>query len=258
MTKVAQRTWPEVSIPQVPIPVTIAGHPYLVEVDEFSKIGSGYDPAAPVGAARIIDIGDEAHPKVVSNIRLEVHSPQARAGDQQNDPGANSNLQGYAGHYCAVPQRAEPGIVACSMILSGLRIFDIRDPQHPQEIGYFNGPIAASSSAYAMSGPTFVPERGEIWYTDGNSGFYVVRVTNGVWPFAATTTGPATPKPAVLAGRTTAPAPGGATLPSTGTSAPLVASGFGLLGLAAALRLLTRPAEPSRRPGSDGLSPRQS
>ena len=28
-------------------------------------------------------------------------------------------------------QRVDPGIVACSMILSGLRVFDIRDPQQP-------------------------------------------------------------------------------------------------------------------------------
>jgi hypothetical protein len=32
-----------------------------------------------------------------------------------------------------------------------------------------------------MSSPSFVPERGEIWYSDGNSGFYDVRLTNGVW-----------------------------------------------------------------------------
>jgi hypothetical protein len=34
-----------------------------------------------------------------------------------------------------------------------------------------------------MSAPAFVPERGEIWYADGNSGFYNVRITNGMWPF---------------------------------------------------------------------------
>ena len=33
-----------------------------------------------------------------------------------------------------------------------------------------------------MSSPSFVPERKEIWYTDGYSGFYVVRVTNDAWP----------------------------------------------------------------------------
>ena len=30
-----------------------------------------------------------------------------------------------------------------------------------------------------MSSPSFVPERNEIWYSDGLSGFYAVRLTNG-------------------------------------------------------------------------------
>ncbi len=189
---VSNMSWGNVSIPQNAIPVTIRKHPYIVEFDEFSRSvqldSSKYDPTDPVGAARIIDIADERHPRVVSNIRLEVNQPENRAGDQQNDPGARSGLQGYAAHYCSVPQRSEPGIVACSFILSGLRIFDIRDPFHPKEIAYFNAPISKMNktqngpgSAYAMSAPTFVPERSEIWYSDGNSGFWALRVTNGVW-----------------------------------------------------------------------------
>jgi hypothetical protein len=76
-----------------------------------------------------------------------------------------------------------PTIVACSFILSGLRVFDIRDPQKPREIAYFNQPAPITtplkSGAYAMSAPAFAPERNEIWYSDGNSGFYNVRLTNG-------------------------------------------------------------------------------
>ncbi len=178
-------TWPEVSIPQTAIPVTIRGHKYLVEVDEFAGgTTPSAEPTSPVGAARIIDIANDRRPRVVSNIRLAVHMPRNRDTDQMNDPGANSSLQGYAGHYCAVPQRREPGIVACSFILSGLRIFDIRDPIHPREIAYYNAPRPGQQATnYAMSAPTFVPKRGEIWYSDGNLGFYAVKVTNGVWPF---------------------------------------------------------------------------
>ena len=33
-----------------------------------------------------------------------------------------------------------------------------------------------------MSQPAFVPERKEIWYSDGTSGFHVLRLTNGAWP----------------------------------------------------------------------------
>ena len=183
---VSHLTWKTVSIPQTAIPVTItSGQPrrprkYLVEVDEF---GGG----DAVGAARVINVDDEKHPFVVSNLRLVVNSPKAQAGDQGNDPGASSGLQGYDAHYCAVPDRNEPGIVACSFIVSGLRVFDIRDPYHPREIAYLNYPPKPNATgdrgSYAMSAPTFVPARGEIWFSDGNSGFYNVHITNGVWPF---------------------------------------------------------------------------
>jgi hypothetical protein len=185
--EVSHLSWPEVSIPQNVLPVTIKGKPYLVEIDEFARSVSRYDPDSPVGAGRIIDISDETAPRVVSDLRLEVNEPEARAGEQKDDPQAQNGLQGYAGHYCAVPSRVDPGIVACSFILSGLRVFDIRDPYRPTEIAYYNQPVPVSatsreSGAYAMSAPAFVPERDEIWYTDGNSGFHVVRLTNGVWP----------------------------------------------------------------------------
>ena len=74
------------------------------------------------------------------------------------------------------------------MILSGLRVFDIRDPAQPREIAYFNAPVTPRilppggvnppPSNWAMSSPSFVPERNEIWYSDGLSGFYAVRLTD--------------------------------------------------------------------------------
>jgi hypothetical protein len=191
--EVSRLTWDTLTIPQVAVPVTIGGRPYLVEIDEYAQDeGSSTGPqanGARVGAARIIDIADEKAPRVVSDIRLEVHQPENRA-QLAGDPGASSPLQGYSGHYCSVPQREEPGIVACSFIASGLRVFDIRDPEKPKEIAYFVAPLERSSTAgppsnYAMSAPAFVPKRGEIWYSDGNTGFYAVRVAKGVWPFEA-------------------------------------------------------------------------
>src|SRR5207245_5457032 len=91
---VSRLTWDNVSIPQVPIPVRINGHPFLVEVDEFARGVAGSDPKSPVGAARVIDIADDTTPRVVSNIRLEVNTPQARASGQANDPGATDGVQG--------------------------------------------------------------------------------------------------------------------------------------------------------------------
>jgi hypothetical protein len=180
--EVARLTWNSMSIPQNAIPVTIDGHPYVVEIDEF---GAG----SAVGAGRIINIADEANPQVISNLRLEVHQPE-NFETIAGDPGTFSSIQGYAGHYCNVPTRVDPKIVACSMILSGLRVFDISDPHNPKEIAYFNAPVQprtvdegiSEASNYAMSSPSFVPERNEIWYSDGFSGFYAVRLTNDVWP----------------------------------------------------------------------------
>ena len=190
--RISHLTWDTVSIPQTNLPVTIGGRPYLVEVDEFAAgypvknptrnavwhfftSRGGSDPEASVGAARIIDVADPAAPKVVSDLRLEVHSPEARAGEASKDPGAE-HLFGYTGHYCAVPKAVDPGIVACSFIASGLRVFDIRDPQHPREIAYFNPPGNPSTPYRALSAPTFAPERNEIWYTDGNYGFFALRL----------------------------------------------------------------------------------
>lgn len=189
--QVSELSWDTVSIPQNAIPVTLGGRPHLIEIDEYSAGGFEVVVAINgprVGAARIIDISDERNPRVVGNMRLDVHTPSNRS-KLIGDPGATNPAGGYAGHYCNVPTREEPTIVACSMILSGLRIFDIRDPANPVEVAYFNAPVTgraapvpAPASNYAMSSPAFVPERKEIWYTDGYSGFYVVRVTNNVWP----------------------------------------------------------------------------
>ncbi|HEX7166403.1 MAG TPA: hypothetical protein VF230_05410 [Acidimicrobiales bacterium] len=228
---VSKTTWALVSTPQINLPVTIDGHPYLVEMDEFRG-----DPFR-VGAARIIDIADEKNPKVVSNLRLEVNQAAAHEGEQAGDYGTGS-LQNYTGHYCNVPSRVDPGIVACTFIVSGLRVFDIRDPHNPKEIAYFNGPIEPGDSAYAMSSPSFVPERGEIWYSDGNSGFYAVRLTNGVWPFervlaagGARADGAAEPGASVASGTGGGGKAAPAELPATGMAiaaiVPLIALAVG-------------------------------
>jgi hypothetical protein len=193
--EISRLTWPSMTIPQVAHPVTIDGKPYLVEVDEYSEVEDGGSATANgprVGAARIIDISDETKPRVVSNVRLEVHQPEHRMAIA-DDYGAQNPTQGYAAHYCNVPRRKDPGIMACSMILSGLRVFDIRDPEHPKEIAYFvappdtvsttGGPVIDERANWAMSQPDFVPERGEIWYSDGTSGFWALKVSPDVWPF---------------------------------------------------------------------------
>jgi hypothetical protein len=185
-------TWHNASIPQVDEPFTHNGHHYVFEVDEFVDLftfrGLTDLVHAPVGAARIIDVQHPRHPFVVSDVRLKVHQPDQRDGAQYKDPGAQFPAQGYAAHYCGLPTRVNPKIAGCSMILSGLRLFDIRDVRHPKEVAYFNKPVPAVNKlalipaigSWAMSQPAWDLRHNTVWYTDSNSGFYVVRLTNGV------------------------------------------------------------------------------
>jgi hypothetical protein len=74
-------------------------------------------------------------------------------------------------------------------------VFDIRDPLHPKEIAYFIAPPhpepenGLDGSNFAMSKPAFVPERREVWYSDGTSGFYVLRLDPSIWPNPTGTSG---------------------------------------------------------------------
>jgi hypothetical protein len=86
-----------------------------------------------------------------------------------------------------------------------------------------------------MSAPAFAPERGEIWFADGNSGFYNLHMTNGVWPFTTASTAAAKPvaasvKPVAAARPSNSPSVVAAQLAATGGSAPLGAAGAAIAG----------------------------
>jgi hypothetical protein len=188
VTEISSLTWDTVSIPQNTNPMQINGKPYLLEFDEFAFRFNPVTVSDQVGAARIIDIADPAHPRVVSNLRLEVNQPAAHQkadGDPSPIPAPTLN---YSAHYCSIPREVDPKIVACSFINSGLRIFNIEDPLHPREVAYFIAPPNAGTLGglnggdFALSQPAFDPARHDVWYTDASSGFYAVHLDNGVWP----------------------------------------------------------------------------
>ena len=192
---VSDVSWRQMSIPQHADPLVIDGRRYVLEADEFANfrlgsdlaLGGGYQESAPVGAARLIDMHDPRNPFVVSNLRLAVHQLANRSGPQQYDPGARSPVGGYTAHYCSAPRRRNPGIVACSMIGSGLRIFDVRDPQRPREVGYFNQPTMPGErpngeGASAMSAPSYDLKRRLVFYTDSYKGLFAVRLSKHIVP----------------------------------------------------------------------------
>ena len=178
--EVSRISWPEVSIPQNATPFTSRGHSYVVETDEYG----GGNPDTPVGGARIINVDDPRHPEVVSRLRLAVH---------------NMPETSFSAHYCTVPSRVDPYIIACGMINSGLRVFDVRDVAHPKEVAYGNylqygewlsqvGGQESDQTGSVFAAPAYDPTRNDIWYTDGLRGSFVVHLTkdSGITRFART------------------------------------------------------------------------
>ena len=201
---VGMLTWEDGANAQQTVPVTWGGKPYLIFSDERGAKGSGQaaKEAAcsaglpPHGFARIIDISDEANPKVVSKLMLEVSDP-ANCSKVLGDVDRYS----YSSHYCNVDRIADPTILACTWREGGLRVFNVRDPIHPSEIAYYKPPARRTqflpgsifyndTSTATTDGdrtgdqtPTnvrFVLDKKELWFTSQDNGFQIVRFTNGV------------------------------------------------------------------------------
>ena len=177
---IATTTWADGSAGQHAVPFTGGGKPFVVFVDEKSH-----------GGPRVIDISDERSPRVVAKLKTEIQMPANHeiASRDLVRPGKENGglIPGsfyYDSHYCSIDRDEDPTILACSNFQSGLRVFDIRDLQHPKEIAYFNpggdgtrapGSFGGTYGGYTSAMPRIVPERGEIWFTDQDRGFYVVR-----------------------------------------------------------------------------------
>lgn len=168
--------WDDGATAQMTIPITIKGKHYVIFIDE----GGGGTPQQP-GMARIIDISDEAAPVVVSKLKNEIDMPEYTA-EREADGGASGFT--YQGHYCGVPKRDDPELLACSYFWQGVRVFDIRNPLKPREIAYFVpgdvGAGAAGAKGNASSAIRFRLDKNEIWFTDQGHGFMVAKFTKPI------------------------------------------------------------------------------
>ena len=67
-----------------------------------------------------------------------------------------------------------------SMWNAGLRVFDVRDPEHPTEVAYFNpGDVAEGEEVnldHAWGHVRYVPKTGHIWFATAAGGFWVVEL----------------------------------------------------------------------------------
>jgi hypothetical protein len=189
-------------------PFTRNGRRYVVSTDESGGAGGAGGlraacarGASPFGYAQIIDITDEARPHIIAKLMLDVNAPancDALVGDP---PDAGGGTPVYNCERCTVDRANNPTMMACGYQNAGLRLFDIRDVNHPAEIAYFKPPavrkaVLRGSGSWAQGvDRTFdkisgfarfhtVPASGtrgretQIWFVSDGNGFQVVRFTD--------------------------------------------------------------------------------
>jgi hypothetical protein len=130
---IGQKFWTDGQITQHSIYVTYGGKPHVFSIDEAGS-----------GGAKLFDASDSAHLTQRNAIKLAINLPenQTRAIGSASGNGPFA----YESHYCSVDRPVDPQRMACGWIQSGIRVFDISDPDQFREIGYFNPPAQVGKS----------------------------------------------------------------------------------------------------------------
>jgi hypothetical protein len=202
--------WTDQGIAEPMYPVKIHGHPYIISSDEG---GGAAGPGGLAGACargqalwgypQIIDVGNEANPKIIAKLMLQVSDP-ANCSQQVNEPndppgtvpGTNlppeSGTTNYSEERCVPNDQMNTTMLACSFQNAGLRVFDVRDPYHPREIAYYKPPavgteVRPGSGSWAPGVDRTVDkvagwarwrrvgDQWELWFASDGNGFQIVR-----------------------------------------------------------------------------------
>ncbi|PUE34405.1 hypothetical protein B9Z52_05730 [Limnohabitans sp. Jir72] len=144
ITPVSSLFWKDGFIGQRPHPVMYGTRPYLIYTDESRS-----------GGVRLIDIADDRNPKVVTHIRLSIQLPEHKV--TRTKELAKTGGFGYESHYCTPDKDKDPSLLACTFFQSGVRVFDIADPQKPREVAYFNPPAQTGKNAMLVGSAHNLP-----------------------------------------------------------------------------------------------------
>jgi LVIVD repeat-containing protein len=189
-------------------PFTRNGRQYVVSTDESGGAGGAGGlkaacdrGASPYGYPQIVDITDEAKPRLVSKLRLEVNDPARCRALLTDPPDTGGGTPVYNAERCNADRATNPNMLVCGFQNAGLRVFDIRDLSRPKEIAYFKPPavrkavLPGSGSWTQTADRTYdkisgfarfkrVPASGtrapemQIWFVSDGNGFQVVRFSD--------------------------------------------------------------------------------
>ena len=163
----------------------LPGRPYALIADEVYGQGFGVGPASgfnqlvgcPWGWARVIDVGDPAKPRQVSDVKVSPWNDAERCGEV-------SLPQQHAASFSSHNPTLTPHLGLITWHSAGLRAFDLGDPANPRPAGVFmpkpldsvatEDPVLSSVEKVVMWSYPIVKD-GLIHVVDIRNGFYVLR-----------------------------------------------------------------------------------
>jgi len=153
-----------------------------------SEATSGDTPSSPpcsqaLSLVGLVDIKDQTKPRLMSIFPLPAPPPGEPYTDFCDKGGRfgphNTNLEQ---HLPDVEKQA--GLIYLTYFNAGLRIFDIKDPRAPQEVGWFIPPIPTKRGTPIPYPPlvdqtedVVVDTRGNIYISDKQWGVFILRYT---------------------------------------------------------------------------------
>jgi hypothetical protein len=159
---------------------TIGRQRYVMHSEEsvfrgaYGCFSEELNPFAGAAQPWLSDISDEANPRMrVSQVQLEINRPENCPA--QLDSGVQASV-----HYHDFDRARNARFAILSMQNAGIRVVDVRDPEAPVEVAYFNpgdvddGPGVLLDNAWAHS--RFVAETNHIWFATASGGFWVVEL----------------------------------------------------------------------------------
>jgi hypothetical protein len=139
----------------------------------------------PMNLAGIVDILDETQPRLIAQFPTPVPPPEAPYPNFQQRGGrfGPHNQHHFNNQACLLNDDQH---VYLTWFNAGLRVYDIRDPYLPREVGSFVPPQPTKrhsglprTALVSQTEDVLVDRRGYAYITDKNQGVYVVRYTGG-------------------------------------------------------------------------------
>jgi hypothetical protein len=119
------------------------GREYIVSTDESGAgLNGGFSQVCRQRTfGRLIDISNEADPRVVSTFKPDVNKPE------HCERIMTERINGGMLHYIGFDDRYNMRLVFYAAANQGIRVVDFRNPEQPKEIAYYKAPSVATTDA---------------------------------------------------------------------------------------------------------------